>query len=222
MTLEDAIITRHSVRSYLEKSIDKQILEELNQEILKYNKDNNLNIQLVTNEPKAFSTFLAHYGRFENVTNYIALVGEKSDDLHEKLGYYGQKLVLKAQTLGLNTCWVAGTFSKRKAKVQVGANEKLVCVIALGHGKTFGTERKSKPLSELYQAKQPIPPWFISGIEAAALAPTAMNQQKFVFVLENNIVSAKATGGFYSKVDLGIVKYHFEIGAGTNNFKWEE
>ncbi|MFR4700307.1 MAG: nitroreductase, partial [Christensenellaceae bacterium] len=31
-------------------------------------------------------------------------------------------------------------------------------------------------------------------------------------------VSARATGGFYSKRDLGIVKYHFEIGAG--NFSW--
>ena len=33
-------------------------------------------------------------------------------------------------------------------------------------------------------------------------------------------VFAKSLGGFYSKVDLGIVKYHFEVGAGTENFRW--
>lgn len=36
----------------------------------------------------------AHYGKFENVKNYIAVVGKNSADLSEKAGYYGEKLVL--------------------------------------------------------------------------------------------------------------------------------
>ena len=65
-----------------------------------------------------------------------------------------------------------------------------------------------------------MPEWFRRGVQAALLAPTAMNQQKFTFTLQGDTVSAKAGTGFYSKVDLGIAKYHFEIGAGTENFRW--
>ena len=66
-----------------------------------------------------------------------------------------------------------------------------------------------------------MPDWFRKGMEAAQLAPTAVNQQKFLFTLsDGNTVTAKAIGGFYDKVDLGIVKYHFEIGAGKENFSW--
>ena len=46
---------------------------------------------------------MAHYGKFENVKNYIAIVGNKNDQ--EKAGYYGEKIVLKCPELGLNTCW---------------------------------------------------------------------------------------------------------------------
>lgn len=65
------------------------------------------------------------------------------------------------------------------------------------------------------------PDWFKKGIDAALLAPTAMNQQKFKFILNDNKVKAKAGIGFYSKIDLGIAKYHFEIGAQKENFIWE-
>ena len=51
---------------------------------------------------------------------------------------------------------------------------------------------------------------------------TAMNQQKFRFTLNGNQVSAKAGIGFYAKVDLGIVKYHFEVGAGKTGWEWSE
>lgn len=63
--------------------------------------------------------------------------------------------------------------------------------------------------------------WFKKGVEAALLAPTAMNQQKFVFELIGDSVRAKSTGGFYSKMDLGIVKYPFEIGAANHTFCWK-
>ena len=45
-----------------------------------------------------------------------------------------------------------------------------------------------------------------------------MNQQKFVIGYDGKDVSIKAKKGFYSKVDLGIVKYHFEVGAGKENY----
>ena len=139
------------------------------------------------------------------------------------LGYYGEKLVLLAQTLGLNTCWVAMTFSKRatKGKCVIKKGEKLVCVLALGYGTNQGITHKIKDIKDVCKDETNMPDWYKRGIEAALLAPTAMNQQKFEFSREDNVVSVKATGGFYSKVDLGIVKYHFEVGAKKDNFTWK-
>lgn len=128
--------------------------------------------------------------------------------------------MLKAQQLGLNTCWVAMTYKKIPGVFQVGANEKLTVVIALGHGETQGATHKVKSAAEVSNLSSGSPAWFKAGVEAALLAPTAMNQQKFKLTLENGKVSAKAGMGFYAKVDLGIVKYHFEVGAGRENFTW--
>lgn len=220
MNLNEAMKACHSVRQYTDKPLGTDVILALTEEINTCNKESGLHIQLVTNEPKAFDGFMAHYGKFSGVTNYIALIGKKSADLEEKCGYYGERLVLLAQQLGLNTCWVAMTYSKIKTAFVIGNGEKLCIVIALGYGKTQGTAHKSKPADEVMKAKKPVPEWFQNGVEAALLAPTAVNQQKFTFSLNGNQVTAKAGLGFYSKIDLGIVKYHFEIGAGRDKFRW--
>ena len=161
---------------------------------------------------------MAHYGKFRNCKNYIALIGPKKDE--EKCGYYGEKLVLKAQQLGLNSCWVALSYSKSSVPCKIPQGQKLHSVIALGYGETQGAPHKSKSMEELCRADGEIPLWFRNGMTAAMLAPTAVNQQKFLLTLENDTVHAKALRGFYSKIDLGIIKYHFEIGAGDADFKW--
>lgn len=163
---------------------------------------------------------MAHYGKFSGVKNYIALIGKKSPSLDERCGYYGERLVLLAQQLGLNTCWVAMTYSKVKNAYVLGEGEKLCVVIALGYGVTQGTGHKIKTPEDVVQTKGVLPDWFKRGIKAALLAPTAMNQQKFTFSLNGNQVSVKAGMGFYAKVDLGIVKYHFEVGAGKDGWAW--
>lgn len=221
MDLMEAIRKRHSVRSYNEKALDGNVKETLLSYIEQCNKESGLHMQLVANEPKAFDGFMAHYGKFSGVRNYIALIGKKDDKLEEKCGYYGEKVVLKAQQLGLNTCWVAITYSKIKTAFQVENGEKLCLVIAIGYGTTNGTEHKIKQPEAVMTADGPIPEWFQKGIAVALLAPTAMNQQKFHFTLKGDSVIAKAGMGFYTKIDLGIAKCHFEIGAGKENFNWK-
>lgn len=222
MELIEAIEKRHSVRSYEGRPIASETVERLKKFISDCNRESGLSIQLVTDEPKAFAGRLAHYGKFSGVSNYVVLVGKKSKDLDERCGYFGEKIVLKAQALGLNTCWVGLTYSKVKAAFEVKEDEKTVAVIAIGYGTTQGVTRKSKSAEEVMKvAEVSTPEWFIRGVNAALLAPTALNQQKFSFSLSGNVVTAKAGFGFFRKVDLGIVKYHFEIGAGTENFVWK-
>lgn len=220
MDLTEAMKERHSVRRYRNQPLSMEVVSAMRAEIDACNHESGLHIQLVTDEPKAFDGFMAHYGKFSGVRNYIALIGRKDATLDEKCGYYGERLVLKAQQLGLNTCWVALTYSKVKSAFVIERGEKLCAVISMGYGETQGVPHKSRAVSEVAKTEGQMPDWFKNGVEAALLAPTAMNQQKFVFALDGKKVTAKAGKGFYTKLDLGIVKYHFELGAGDERFWW--
>ena len=226
MTLLEAISARHSVRKYLDKEIPADIIAALQDKIAECNKVGNLSIQLVQNETKAFTGMLS-YGSFSGVKNYIVMVGKKAKDLDERVGYYGEQIVLLAQTLGLNTCWVGLSYRKVPEAYNVGKDEKLVCMIALGYGETQGVPHKIKSVEDVSNASVITPSWFKKGVEAALLAPTAVNQQKFSFEhvgVKNNRHQIRAKKGFsmigYTKMDLGIARYHFEIGAGEVNFDW--
>lgn len=220
MDMMQAIQNRHSVRSYLDLPLREDAKQALLDEIQTVNRESGLHIQLVTDEPKAFDCFTAQSGNFRNVKNYIALVGKKTKDLDERCGYCGQRLVLLAQQLELNTCWVALTYKKIPGAFQVDSGEKRTAVIAVGYGANQGVPHTSKPAGAVAVLTGGDPSWFRAGVEAALLAPTAMNQQKFTFSLDGTTVSARAGTGFYTKLDLGIVKYHFELGAGRENFQW--
>lgn len=215
MDILELMKKRHSVRSYTARAIEDEKRNELNSLISEINNEAGLNIQIFYDEPKCFSSIMAHYGKFSGVKNYIALVGKKSKDLDEKIGYYGEKIVLKAQEMGLNTCWVAMTHGKTKAKINKG--EKQVCLITIGYGVVQGETHKIKLASDVSNCADVENENFTRGVEAALLAPTAMNQQKFYFTLnDDKTVSLKSGMGFYSKVDMGIVKYHFEAISGIN------
>ena len=216
-----AIKERHSVRKYLPEAISAQAAAVLNEEIARCNELSGLSIQLILNEHETFKGFLAHYGMLSGVRNYIALVGPNGSRLEEMCGYYGERIVLLAQSLGLNTCWVAGTYSRRKCGAKVEKGQKLVCVIAIGKGANQGVQHKSKPFEAVCKAEGEMPKWFIEGVECALLAPTAINQQVFKFeLIGSNAVLAKAGIGPCCNIDLGIAKLHFELGAGKENFAW--
>ena len=220
MDILQAILERHSVRKYEDKALPEDVVEALRKEVDECNAESGLHLQLVTNEPEAFGSAIPHFGRFTGVTNYIALIGKADPDLDELLGYYGERLVLKAQMLGLNSCWVALTFKKVPSAYEVGPDEKLSGVIALGYGKTQGHPHRSKNIYTVSNLTEDSPDWFRKGVEAALLAPTAMNQQRFHIDLVGSNARATAGVGIYAKLDLGIVKYHFEVGSGKDSTIW--
>ncbi len=211
---------RHSVRQYTGAVIPQDIREALNACAEDLNRQGSLNIQILYDEPECFGSRMAHYGKFENCSNYIAMTGKKHPRLEERCGYYGELLVLKAQELGLNTCWAALTHGKSKAAHPSGEAE--IILIALGYGQTQGNARKSKRPSEVSNLSTDSPEWFRKGVEAALLAPTAVNQQKFRFTLLDGRKVSAVSGRFGPclSIDLGITKCHFELGAGKENFEW--
>ena len=227
MTIQEAIEARHSVRAYKDQPLSEEIVKVLEDEIVKLNNEGQLHIQLICNEPKAFQGTLAKYGKFRNANNYLVMAGKRADDLDERIGYYGEHIVLLAQTLGLNTCWVGLSYSKVPGTYVLEEGEKIACYIAIGYGETQGSGHKIKTVEQVSNASDITPSWFKKGIEAALLAPTAVNQQKFSFEyvgMSNNRHQVRAKKGFsmigYTQMDLGIAKYHFVVGAGKVNFEW--
>lgn len=221
-----SIKDRHSVRAFTSEPIGAEVRQALQDEVAYGNEQGKLHMSLVFDEPEAFNSAMAHYGKFSNVSSYLVVAGQPADDLEERAGYWGERVVLLAQSLGLNSCWVGMTFKKRFVKKQLAAGDKLAIVVALGHGETQGVAHTLKPASDVCNVSNNAPAWFNAGVQAALLAPTAMNQQKFFFELKPQadngkpVVAAKSLGGFFSNVDLGIVKLHFEIGAGKDSFTW--
>ena len=227
MTIQEAIKARHSVRAYKNQPLTEETVRALEDKIAELNQKGQLHMQLVIQEPKAFQGTLAKYGKFRGVSNYIVVAGRKSDDLDERVGYYGEHLVLFAQTLGLNTCWVGLSYSKVAGTYVLDEGEKIACYIAIGYGETQGVSHKIKAVKQVSNVSDETPSWFKDGVEAALLAPTAVNQQKFSFEyagMKNGRHQVRAKRGFsligYTKMDLGIAKYHFEVGAGKENFEW--
>ena len=227
MTIQEAILARHSVRAYKEEPLTEDVVKVLENEISQVNLKSKLHIQLILNEPKAFQGTLAKYGKFRNVSNYLVMAGKKAEDLDERVGFYGEYLVLLAQTLGLNTCWVGLSYTKVPGTYVLDEGEKIACYIAIGYGETQGTTHKIKTIEQVSNVSERTPLWFKKGVEAALLAPTAVNQQKFSFEyvgMKDGHHLVHANKGFsligYTQMDMGIAKYHFEIGAGKENFEW--
>ena len=211
--LENAIRERHSVRNYTTEHIQAEKIVKLNEKIKELNEAGNLHLQLIEDAGNTYNRLLNRAMGLGSAPSVIACVGPDDENLEQRIGYYGEQLVLFAQTLGLNTCW-AGTFNKKNIGADVREGERLVISIAIGYGDGKGKPHKSKTMEQVIEAKGDRPYWFNKGVEMALLAPTALNQQKFLIRLnEDENVDFVDKGGVFSQVDLGIVKCHFEIGA---------
>lgn len=231
MNLLEAIQVRSSRRTYLETPIAEDKRRQIEDMIHTMNEQGGLCMRLIQDEPTAFGKFLRSYGMFKGVRNYVLLIGKSEKDMRERIGYYGEKLVLAATQLGLGTCWVGGTFDRSPVETHVKEGETFCGVITIGNiesDKSFMerlitkvTHRKTKPVSEMMESDGEVPEWFLTGMAAVQKAPSAVNAQPVVFTYKKGIVSAHITAEKYGheKTDLGIAKLHFEIGAGGGS--WE-
>lgn len=235
MIYKRAILTRQSRRSFKSElpPIDKirQILDLVDQ----INEENGLNIQVMVDERDGFSGITAHYGLFTNVKNYIALVGNKDDEnIDEKLGYFGEQILLFCENLELGTCWVGGTFDKAKCKCKVSENEVFNCAIAFGVPTNIVTPKeklirstmhaikKTKSIQDFFYSEEEQPPnWFIEGMRMVQKAPSALNKMPVMFFYSGGSVYAQVKSPKTMELyDLGIAKFHFEVGADCGKFEF--
>ena len=218
MTFEEAMRERHTVRKFTDKEIPKDIRSKLNTRVFANNEKHSVSIRFMIDDTNAFG-FLTKAFLTKGVKNYFILSGGNIFTTDEKLGYCGTDLMLYAQTLGLNTWWVGGTYNRRYIN-RNATGDKVLGLIAVGYGETQGVPHKSKSVNEVCKYEGDMPEWFKNGVEAALLAPTALNKQAFLIEGKENNVALSCDNGIFAGVDKGIIKYHFELGAGTENFFW--
>ncbi len=220
MTLCEAIKDRHTVRTYNGIALEDDVLAAFQSKITEINEKEGLNFQIVNGKENAFYEFTIRYGKWTGVTNFIALVGKNTEHLEELCGYYGEQLVLMAQQMGLRTGWVDTIYTEKPKSIEVAADERLVISIAIGYSELKGSTHKVKSVDELSTVDGDMPEWFANGMEMAQLAPTAGNQQLFHIHWNGEQLHISTKPGFLEMVDVGIAKYHFEIGAGIDHSMW--
>ncbi len=220
MDILEAVQKRHTIRTYDGRAIEGEVLDELQAMIADFNEAGRIHMQLVNGREGAFDEFTIRYGKWTNVTNYIAMVGADADDLDERLGYYGEKIVLWAQTVGLKTGWVETQLKAPTDAFELAPGERHVLSLAIGYSELEGRAHKIKGADQLSRVEGEAPEWFARGVDCAVLAPTAGNQQLFTIAYEDGRVSISTVPGFLEQVDLGIAKYHFELGSGRDSSIW--
>lgn len=222
-TLE-AINKRKSRRAYLPDPIDEIKIAVLESQIQEHNSRSGLTIEFLKDGRKAFSGITKSYGMFTGVRSLLLLKGPKNEpELKEKIGYYGEKLILQATKFELGTCWVGGTF--KKSDIKIPDSEELVCVVPIGNTpKEEGLKermiyklarRKTKSIGEMLEAVGEYPDWLTAGMEAVQKAPSARNTQKVQFLYKSGkLIATVPDTSPFDYVDLGIAKLHFEAAAG--------
>ena len=215
MDLKELSLKRHSIRHYKDEKIPEELVKKIEEKVKEVNAKSNLDIQVVLNEKEAMAGFEP---RLTGAVNYLSFVGKKDDlKLEEKVGYYGEELVLFLTGLGLGTLWVAGSLHVDKVVYKANDDETLVLIVAFGFASDNGNPHETKPLNELSNIKDNSPKWFLEGMEEVSLAPSAMHRQNFYFTyVDENRVEVNAIPSNpprWAKVDRGIAIYHFEIGS---------
>lgn len=239
MITVETIRERHFVREYDGKPLSRAEFNALGAVVEECARESGLDIQLVGDNPEVFNV-IARFGLIRGCRTHVAFVvddakargateadcvemrGARRTAVDEAIGYWGQKIVLAAQNMGLNTCWCA-LCSRKKSRAVVAPGKKVRLVIAVGHGKTQGFPRKTKSvgaLSSVERAKAPA--WFAAAMEAAQLAPTAMNNQNFKITLlsDGKTVRIEAPQSGLNVIDEGIVRRNFEIAASEAGADW--
>ena len=191
--------------------------------------------ELVTESPdRIFRGAIGPYGKIKGATALAAFIGSMDDPyVQEKVGYLGEGIILEATAMGLATCWVGGFFRPKVAAsvVGIGRNEKVLAVTPVGRAVEnvtreeiimtgFGLNHRRKPLAELTAGLSPSdwPQWVKPSLEAARIAPSAINRQPWRFHVESNGITVSVdnprfTFGVSKRLDCGIAMLHIEVAA---------
>lgn len=202
--MNEIIRKRKSIRKYNLAPLDAATLEKVQAHIMSIKPlypDVNYSVEIVNKTKGIFNVKAPHY---------LIFGSEEKDGAYENIGFIGQQLDLFFSESGIGSCWLGA--SKPEAKEE----SALSFVICMAFGKPAEplhrdiSEFKRKPLNEVSEGID-------KRLEAARLAPSAVNAQNWYFAAKNGIIhcyrkkSNPLLGFIYNKlhcIDMGIALCH--------------
>jgi len=181
-----------------------------------------------------FKGIAGSYGKIKGATAFIAFIGDMDHPfVQEEVGYTGEGVILEATALGLNTCWVAGFFRPEvvASLIEIKNNERVLAVTPVGYARKFesweerlmtgfGRTHTRLSLSRTVSGlpRENWPDWAKASLEAARLAPSAVNRQPWGLKVEDDGITVFIrTGGpefnISKRLDCGIAMLHIEVAA---------
>lgn len=228
-----AIARRRSRRLFDSKPVDPDLLARLNTVCKEFRPFTEARAVLVTQSPDmVFKGAIGHYGKIKGASAFIAFIGNTNDpNIQEKVGYLGEGTVLEATAMDLGTCWVGAFFRPDIAAslAVIKKNERVFAVTPVGYVMEkwsleekimtgFGWTHKRKSLAELVTGMENIqlPMWINTALEAARVAPSAVNRQPWRFQVEPHSITIsvddlKDTFNIPKRLDCGIAMLHIEV-----------
>ena len=200
--------------------------------------------RLVTESAETvFKGIVGGYGKVKDPPAFVAFIGNmEGTTVQEEVGYTGEGFILEATSLGLDTCWVAGFFSPVKVAslVEIKANERVLAVSPVGYARRtgaleerlmagLGRNHRRLAISKLITKTdmEDLPEWVRISLEAARLAPSAVNRQPWRFEIEDGSITIGVRSAIpeftvSKRLDCGIAMLHIEVAAGNSgvNGKW--
>lgn len=242
----DAINVRCSRRIYdKSKPVTSEIKDRLHFICNSFRPYSSARVEFVSEPPDdIFAHSLGIYGNIKNAPSFLAFIGDMSDPhVQEKVGYTGEGIILEATTLGLSTCWVALFYNARKVKsmISLDRHEKLIAVSPTGYSTEqwtfqrkmmsgFGINHKRNHLSAIVNGLEEPQwdDWARAAVEAARIAPSAVNRQPWKFEIARDGITVSTAGhgpefNISRRLDCGIAMMHIELGALSKEVrgKWE-
>lgn len=194
---------RHTVRKYKDELISEDIKDKINVKIIELCHDHDVSVGLETDGATALRGVMTKF-MSSNVKNMLVFKGDRY-----QVGYVAAELMLFIQELGLNSWFVGGSINRKKI------GEDVVALLVFGHGQTNGKGHQTKTISQVsdYQPNR-YPEWYLAGLNACLLAPTAFNKQHFYVDYNNGNPQIYMKTGPYAELEAGILSYFFEKASG--------
>jgi len=225
-----ALRERRSRREYDGRPVSEADLSALEATAAAFRPHEDARAVVIREAPASlFFGIVGAYGRVSGAPSALAFVAADGE-AHYHCGYTGEGVVLEAAARGLDTCWVGGAFSRPcvAGLVDLAPGDSVLAVSPVGHALEripgreklvfgAGKPKHRRALEEIAPGRQAWPAWARAGVEAARIAPSAMNRQPWRFAFEDGAVRVWAAGTPASKImlrlDCGIAMLHFELAA---------
>ena len=227
-----AIAVRRSRRSFDGLPVAEADLDALESLCRSFRPYGDARVALVRQAPATiFKGLVGSYGKVTGALSALIFLGTPAEDgTDQHLGFTGEALVLEATALGLDTCWIGGALDRRVAAgvAHIMPGERVFAISPLGHATSdapsserlifgWGKPKKRRAIDEIAPDSADWPVWAAAGLEAARVAPSAMNRQPWRFRQGSDGIIVSGSGvntpGLTHALDCGIAMLHFELAA---------